>query len=91
MEKCFVQGFPQQIKGGEIIRLITKSLLPLEKTDAYLMNGLDEADTPLLVHGNGQHATYKGFIAKTTACGPLNYGTVKPLYSTRASLIMLRP
>ena len=66
--------------GREIRGLTMKSLLLTEKTDA-----------PLLEHGNGQHAKCTGFIAKSMACGPLNYGTLKPLYSTRASLIMLRP
>ena len=52
-------------KSRKIRRLIIKSLLPAEKTDAELMNGLEKSDTPLLVHGNGQHAKCKGFIAKT--------------------------
>tara|TARA_S200000501_G_C20164342_1_gene457302 strand:+ start:175 stop:381 length:207 start_codon:yes stop_codon:yes gene_type:complete len=52
-------------KGREIRRLILKSFLPAEKTDAELMNGLEKADTPLLVHGNGQYANCTGFIAKT--------------------------
>ena len=78
-------------KGREIIRLTIKSLLPACKTEAYLMDGLDKADTPLLVHGYGQLAEYTGLIGKTMACGLLNYETVKPLYSTKASLIMLRP
>ena len=50
-------------KGREIIRLTIKSLLPAELTDAGLMNGLDKADTPLLVQGNGQHAKCSDFIA----------------------------
>ena len=44
-----------------------KKPLPAEQTDAGLMNGLDKADTPLLVHGNGQHAKCSGFHS-------LNYG-----------------
>ena len=52
-------------KGREIRRLIMKSLLPAEKTDAELMNGSEKADTPLSVHGNGQHAKCTRFIAKT--------------------------
>ena len=50
-------------KGREIRRLITKSLMPAEKTKSDLMNGLEKADTPLLVLGNGQHAKCAGFIA----------------------------
>ena len=50
-------------KGREIIRLTIKSLLPAEQTDACLMDGLDKADTPLLVQDNAQHAKCSDFIA----------------------------
>ena len=39
--------------------------MPAEKTKSDLMNGLEKADTPLIVLGNGQHAKCAGFIAKT--------------------------
>ncbi|MEE3011039.1 MAG: hypothetical protein VX350_01780, partial [Pseudomonadota bacterium] len=58
----FRSRLPSAEKGREIITLTIKSLSPAEQTDPGLMNGLDKADTPLLVQGNGQHAKYSDFI-----------------------------